>query len=241
MKRINRLIITFMLCFSMVALFGCGLNPSDKPSDDPSDVYGPEMDLSTVIYVQNDELRQALLKEAGKPTDGTLFYGDFIKKNAIYLSNIDDISELQNFYFPSLTAIGLTNCHIKEIPLWLLALRNLRVLDLSYNEITEIPKLYGLGNLTYVDLSHNGISSLQGVPAGNLEWVDLSYNQISEIPDGITEFTRLISVDLSYNQINVLPDAFLLMPALITLDVRGNILTYVPEGISEAIPDFRQD
>lgn len=63
-------------------------------------------------------------------------------------------------------------------------LSNLRVLDLSHNGILTIEGLRDLVHLTHLNLSHNKIKSIEHLQSSvNLEYLDLAHNNITHIND----------------------------------------------------------
>lgn len=89
---------------------------------------------------------------------------------------------------------------------------NIKVLDLSYNNISDIMKFYFKPveySLTHLYLSHNQISNVTQGVFGNmphLQWLDLSHNELMEIDFDCFRNTRNIQVlSLSWNNIMDIP------------------------------------
>ncbi|XP_059831981.1 leucine-rich repeat-containing G-protein coupled receptor 4 isoform X2 [Hypanus sabinus] len=88
-------------------------------------------------------------------------------------------------------------------------LSELQSLDLSYNQIEELPSFHGCSALEEISLKHNEIKEIrtdtfQGLYS--LHYLDLSKNQISTIhKNALTTLTELTSLDLSSNQLNYFP------------------------------------
>lgn len=78
-------------------------------------------------------------------------------------------------------------------------LHNLKVVDLSNNELFRIEGLSDLSNLVDLNLSNNEISSIE-ITNKKLMYLDLSNNEISEI-HGLESLENLISLKLSNNDI----------------------------------------
>lgn len=87
-------------------------------------------------------------------------------------------------------------------------------LDLSHNEVEEVPRDVGALGEALVSLS-------------------LAYNRVrSPLPDGMAELTGLRSLDLSHNKLDALPDAlFAGMRALKTLRLADNRLERLPRSL----------
>ncbi len=107
------------------------------------------------------------------------------------LTDIENFNDIEisltpkSYYFvenENITAIKIHDINLKTIPKEITKLKNLKVLDLTFNKITEIPK---------------EIAELK-----NLKVLYLSNNQITEIPKEIAELKNLERLDLSYNKIN---------------------------------------
>ncbi|XP_072527282.1 leucine-rich repeat-containing G-protein coupled receptor 4 [Salminus brasiliensis] len=118
--------------------------------------------------------------------------------------------------FPSLAGTGnlesltLTGTKVKAIPEDLCEdLSVLRTLDLSYNEIEELPSFQGCMRLQDITLQHNHIQQIDR--------------------DTFQGLTNLRVLDLSRNQIKFIHrDAFLSLSALTNLDLSMNFLASVP-------------
>jgi len=105
------------------------------------------------------------------------------------------------------------------------AARNLRILDLDGNSLTNFPIADALPNLTILDLFHNDLTSfVLSNPPPNLAILDLAFNSLSQcsLPGGLTNLgtlflehnaladfelpaglAQLTQLDLSANQLNV--------------------------------------
>lgn len=80
---------------------------------------------------------------------------------------------------------------------------NLKILNLSHNDIQKIENLNTLKNLHELDLSFNKIAKLENISAlKHLEILDLSNNLLEEIPPIIAKNTNLATLNLSVNLIS---------------------------------------
>jgi len=81
-------------------------------------------------------------------------------------------------------------------------------LDLSYKDLTEVPKSI-LDNLeiTTLDLSHNKITKIPEFikELKNLKALHLDHNQLTEIPEYLSVFKHLVELYLSGNNISEVP------------------------------------
>ncbi|XP_062327196.1 leucine-rich repeat-containing G-protein coupled receptor 4 [Osmerus eperlanus] len=120
--------------------------------------------------------------------------------------------------FPVLTgtnhleSLTLTGTNIAVVPADLCDdLKLLRTLDLSYNQIEELPSLQGCVQLQEISLQHNHILQIdrhtfQGLSA--LRLLDLSRNEIRSIHrHAFLSLTSLTNLDLSLNSLTSLPTA----------------------------------
>nr|XP_057933022.1 leucine-rich repeat-containing G-protein coupled receptor 4 [Doryrhamphus excisus] len=125
----------------------------------------------------------------------------------------------------NLESLTLSGTKISAIPADLCDdLKLLRTLDLSYNEIKEVPSLQSCIRLQEISFQHNqieevGRETFQGLPA--LRLLDLSRNKIRVIhSNAFLGLASLANLDLSMNSLTVLPTAGL--SALSQLKLSGN-------------------
>jgi hypothetical protein len=141
------------------------------------------------------------------------------------------IAELKN-----LTTLDLSDNEISEIPDAIAELKNLTTLDLSDNEISEIPDAIAkLKNLTELFLYDNQISEIPDIISElkNLKVLHLGRNQINEISDAIAELKNLTGLYLRGNKISKIPDAISELKNLTTLDLSSNQISEIPVAILE--------
>ena len=113
---------------------------------------------------------------------------------------------------------------------------NLTELDLSNNNLTEMPKeIAQLNNLTTLDLSHNQCATFPNEIAQltNLIELKLSFNHLNKVPKEIAQLTSLTKLDLSYNQLTELPKEVAQLTNLIKLELSDNQLTELPKEVTE--------
>ncbi|KAK6472936.1 leucine-rich repeat-containing G-protein coupled receptor 4-like [Huso huso] len=135
-------------------------------------------------------------------------------------------------WFPNLTgtvnleSLTLTGTKISSIPITLCQdHKRLRTVDLSYNEISDLPSFQGCANLEEMALQHNQIKDIkadtfQGL--ASLRLLDLSRNEISSVQrDAFISLSALTNLDLSFNELNSLPTTGL--TGLNQLKLAGNL------------------
>ncbi|PON87231.1 LRR domain containing protein, partial [Trema orientale] len=133
-----------------------------------------------------------------------------------------------NYTLPMLSDLHLSSCNISQFPLFLKALKNLELLDLSSNHIQgKVPVWLGnvgTDTLTYLDLSNNFLTNVEQVPWRNLWYLDFSSNRLQghlPVPPPST-YMFLIS----NNQISgELPSSICNLEHALVLDLSANSLT----------------
>lgn len=115
-------------------------------------------------------------------------------------------------------------------------LKNLQILDLSFNKFASLPETLfaGLTNLKRLDLDKNQLLTLpEGIFTGltKLEHLHLNYNELSALPEKVfAELASLKKLHLYYNQLNNLPEkVFAGLTNLETLELSHNQLSTLPE------------
>ncbi|MGB3493322.1 MAG: leucine-rich repeat domain-containing protein, partial [Elainellaceae cyanobacterium] len=136
----------------------------------------------------------------------------------------------------NLTELDLSNNQIEELPDSITQLHNLTELDLSNNQIEEIPECIAqLQNLTKLDLRDNQIKEIPECIAQlqNLTKLDLGENQIKEIPECIAQLQNLTELSLGENQINEIPECIAQLQNLTELYLGENQIKEIPECIAQ--------
>ena len=130
-----------------------------------------------------------------------------------YLQDLDlsynslslSIKSKLNYSFLALQHVKLVSCNIIEFPNFLTLSKKLDYLDLSNNRIYgRIPEwMFEIGeNLSYLNLSHNFLSSIDRIPWKNLIYLDLRDNLLQgkfPIPPFSTEILFISNNSLTGN------------------------------------------
>ncbi|XP_070766254.1 leucine-rich repeat-containing G-protein coupled receptor 6 [Enoplosus armatus] len=129
----------------------------------------------------------------------------------------------------SLEILTLTRAGLSALPLDLCEqLPRLRVLELSYNQIEDLPSFYHCSALQEIGLQHNQIRRIESSTfqqLTSLRALDLSWNMIEWIhPDAFAALHSLIKLDLTENRLSSVPVAGL--GGLTHLKLRGNTELY---------------
>ncbi|XP_004439006.1 PREDICTED: leucine-rich repeat-containing G-protein coupled receptor 6 [Ceratotherium simum simum] len=126
----------------------------------------------------------------------------------------------------SLETLTLTRAGIQLLPPGMCQqLPRLRVLELSHNQIEELPSLHRCQKLEEIGLQHNRIWEVGAdtfSQLSSLRALDLSWNAIRSIhPEAFVTLRSLVKLDLTDNQLTTLPLAGL--GGLMHLKLKGNL------------------
>ncbi len=106
--------------------------------------------------------------------------------------------------------------------------KNALVVDLSENKLTSINGLEAFEKLSEVNLSKNGISTVESLK--NLKFLkimDLSYNNLPSI-SGVFSDSKIETLNLSHNKLTVL-EGLSNLKTLKSLDVSNNLISKINE------------
>lgn len=135
--------------------------------------------------------------------------------------------------------LDLASSALIEVPPTLLAKSqpDLRRLELSYNQLSNLPHSFGLQllNLAFLYLAKN---KLKVIPAclgelRGLEYCDLSANRIGYIPTSFCSLRHLKTLLLNDNELEQLPIGFAQLRGLEELNLASNRLTALPYNFGE--------
>ena len=129
-----------------------------------------------------------------------------ITEKPVYYSLSKALRNAENVY-----KLDLSKKKLKEFPIEILKLKELRYLILDSNQVTSIP---------------SQINELK-----KLEYLSLSHNNIQNLPSSLGELTELRFLYLDYNKISVLPVKFFLLVKLKVLFINNNTLIEIPPEI----------
>ncbi|XP_071774627.2 volume-regulated anion channel subunit LRRC8D [Centroberyx gerrardi] len=132
-----------------------------------------------------------------------------------------------------LRELQLQGCQLERLPSALLALTNLRTLDLQHNNLRTLEELLSLAHLRRLSclrLAYNRVLALPasvGVLRG-LELLDLANNQLQDLPPALFTLHRLRRLLLAGNLLEELPAEVKALQQLTELDLSGNRLETLP-------------
>ncbi|KAJ1657924.1 hypothetical protein IWQ61_002743 [Dispira simplex] len=187
----------------------------------------PNGSTSTLVNTSGTSTARNSLVEVvslgGTPTESpTSTVLDLTGQGLVNLPLPNGPCHVLNLSYNQLPRIPLTLCRDYQA---------LRVLILSHNLITDLPREIGhLQNLRELYLGHNQIAvfpeSLGELT--KLEVLDLSHNRIRYLNIHLTRLSSLRVLDLSFNQLVTIPSFVgLLCDSLSTLNIQGNPFTEV--------------
>lgn len=149
------------------------------------------------------------------------------KLHTLSLNGATDIQEFPDLKgTTSLEILTLTRAGIRLLPPGVCQqLPRLRILELSHNQIEELPSLHRCQKLEEIGLRHNRIKEIGAdtfSQLGSLQALDLSWNAIRAIhPEAFSTLRSLVKLDLTDNQLTTLPLAGL--GGLMHLKLKGNL------------------
>nr|XP_009665664.1 PREDICTED: leucine-rich repeat-containing G-protein coupled receptor 6 [Struthio camelus australis] len=164
------------------------------------------------------------------------------KLHTLSLNGATDIREFPDLKgTTSLEVLTLTRAGIHLLPRGMCQqLPSLRILELSHNQIEELPSFHWCQRLEELGLQHNKIHEIRADTFGQLmalRSIDLSWNYIQFIhPEAFVMLHSLIKLDLTDNQLVTLPlDG---LGGLTHLKLQGNLALSEPFS-KESFPKLR--
>ena len=118
---------------------------------------------------------------------------------------------------------------------------DVRILDLSYHQLKEVPR--GISELTKLEILNLRGNQITELPAelwtlSNLRVLNLTDNRISEVPSEINKLTSLRKLELMKNYIDDLPEEIVNLKNLERINVAYNEVTDQEViFIKEALPE----
>jgi len=102
-----------------------------------------------------------------------------------------------------ITCVNISNNNLTKIPDWICKCNNLRKLNCSGNQITQIPFI--LPNFLRIFYCYNNkITQIPNTLPNSLQLFDCSFNKITQFPNTLPDFLQ--KFDCSNNKITQIPD-----------------------------------
>lgn len=142
-----------------------------------------------------------------------------------WVTSLEDLEYL-NLRSNQIQNVAANNCF---------SLFELRVLNLSYNQIDYLPNsVANLRKLERLDLSNNLLRDIPSTICDltELKVLQLNSNSISRLPDCIGKLTKLSQIEINSNKMESLPDSIGLLKDLEALDLSFNALKDLPGSFS---------
>lgn len=117
------------------------------------------------------------------------------------------------------------------------SLKNLQILNASFNKLTNVTGLENLRYLKVINLSFNKIEYLpqQIDNLVNLTELDISNNKLRELPKSLCSLKELRVLDISQNRLSTLPDDFGKLEKIKRLDIGKNNFRTLPPTFSHLV------
>lgn len=132
-----------------------------------------------------------------------------------------------------LTELQLQDCQLERLPSVVLALTNLRTLDLRHNNLRTLEELLSLAHLQRLSCLRLSYNCVLALPASvgvlrSLEFLDLANNQLRSLPPALFTLHCLRRLLLADNLLKELPVEIKCLRLLTELDLSGNRLESLP-------------
>ena len=114
-------------------------------------------------------------------------------------------------------------------------IQNLKILDLSYNQLETFSFFNQNPNLQKFNISNNKLNFISGISlCQKLYEIDCSNNNFQQFPYDLLLINNLHILNIKGNKLNNLPSLICLMDNLIQLDIEGNPLKQIPYNLKYA-------
>jgi Leucine-rich repeat (LRR) protein len=150
------------------------------------------------------------------------------------------LNERQGKYLgmPLLKHLDLSQNQISQIPTYMGLLTNLRTLILDYNQIRRIsPVIANYTRLVLLSLQHNSLSSFcdEVSMLVSIRTVCADFNEIENVCEGFCKLSTLQVLSLEYNCLRSVPPVLLKLSGLQSLRLSSNKITKMPDDISKIV------
>lgn len=183
---------------------------------------------------------KALVARSDRSSDSLLFSMIRKMKNLkVLILEYSDYPKIDEsiFELKQLKILSVANNYITEIPKKITTLENLQVLNLQFNKLQGDWAILGaLANLKILLLNSNKLETFPPsiTKLKGLEVLNLDFNDIVSIPDQIDEMYFLKKLSLDKNELTETPTSLFKLSELMSLNLGRNHLTTLPENMEKA-------
>ena len=138
--------------------------------------------------------------------------------------------------------VQLSHNQLSCVPDGFATLRDVKIIDLSFNQFTNIPAPILQLELTELNISNNSIHQLpeEWGPLGrSIQILHVETNKIQSVPASIANLTRLKRITLSSNQISSLPAELFTLAKLNSLTLNNNSISELPNALG-GLPSLKR-
>ncbi|BFF92869.1 leucine-rich repeat-containing protein 40 [Drosophila madeirensis] len=135
---------------------------------------------------------------------------------------------------------NVSNNQCAVCPRWVYKLRHTRTLAVNLEELTDVPdEVFQLAQAEGVHVVDFARNNLRTLPKGLQHMQQLvtelvlAHNLIAQVPQFISQFTRISLLNLSNNLLTDLPKEFGVLNTLRELNIANNRFAFIPSGLYE--------
>ncbi|XP_012062403.1 PREDICTED: leucine-rich repeat protein 1 [Atta cephalotes] len=210
-------------------------------------IQSDSIQLKSFLRILNQIINRHSQHE-GLVNQYTVMPNVFFNSNQFSMGKVKVVVKKKSEYptlqgFPRTTEqLILSGLSRKSFDRQILRLQSLKILDLSDNNISYLPKELGtLPHLQQLLLSQNNLGKSpkskwtwleQTAIKHNLHFLDISSNLLTELPTQIKNLNALVHLKISQNTLTHLPHNIKTLRNLRVLDVARNRLSYLPVTIT---------
>lgn len=199
-------------------------------------IKGQTVFAEEALQVEDNWLTQEVARQVDKSDVNTLTQEDFEKIKSIIINNTKTINTIPKEikYLKNLSYLDLSFQDISNLPDEIFTISKLDTLCLDNNKIKCLPKgIKNFKNLTCLRLESNQLSTLpvEFWELTNLQYLSLDRNNLSKLSEKISNFNKLKTFTIDLNELMTIPESIVNLKSLTYLDFSMNNLTKLPDQI----------